>query len=431
MAPLVVFRIFYGLLMSGAALRFLLKGWVHEQYIEPSFHFKYYGFEWVHVLPPWGMYAAFVSMAVLGLFIALGLRYRLSMVLYFLIFTYVEFIDVTYYLNHYYFMSMLAGLMIFVPAHRSFSLDVKWGVVKPYQTTPVFYRRVLQVLLALVYVYAGIAKLNPDWLLEAMPLRLWLPPHSDWPIIGPLFEYAETAYFFAWAGAFYDLTIPLFLSLKRTRAIAYASVVFFHGITAALFPIGMFPWIMMVATTLFFATSFHQAIYDKLKNLFNYSETSGEGPNTPKGLYYGWVVFMVWQIVWPFRYIAYPGEMFWTEQGYRFGWRVMLMEKVGYVQYRIESDGPNGTITTEVDPQDFLLPVQFKQMSTQPDLILQFAHYLGDWAVENGLGNPRVYADAHATLQGRPLQQFIDPQVDLLKQKDTFAAKFWILPHEK
>ena len=33
------------------------------------------------------------------------------------------------------------------------------------------------------------------------------------------------------------------------------------------------------------------------------------------------------QVIFPLRYIFYPGELFWHEQGYRFSWRVMLMEK--------------------------------------------------------------------------------------------------------
>jgi len=41
------------------------------------------------------------------------------------------------------------------------------------------------------------------------------------------------------------------------------------------------------------------------------------------------IPFFVIQIFFPWRYLLYPGELFWTEQGYRFSWRVMLMEKAG------------------------------------------------------------------------------------------------------
>ena len=38
----------------------------------------------------------------------------------------------------------------------------------------------------MVYVFAGLAKLNADWLLDAQPLRIWLAARSDLPIVGPL-----------------------------------------------------------------------------------------------------------------------------------------------------------------------------------------------------------------------------------------------------
>ena len=82
---------------------------------------------------------------------------------------------------------------------------------------------------------------------------------------------------------------------------------------------------------------------------------------------------MLFQLTFPFRHLLYEGNMFWHEQGYRFGWRVMLMEKAGYAQFKIEDkDGR----TMEVRNADFLTPVQEKMMSTQPDLMIQYAHFL-------------------------------------------------------
>lgn len=42
------------------------------------------------------------------------------------------------------------------------------------------------------------------------------------------------------------------------------------------------------------------------------------------GLLCGYFAF---QILFPWRYLLYDGNIFWTEEGYRFAWRVMLMEK--------------------------------------------------------------------------------------------------------
>ena len=122
-APLVVFRIIFGLMMFVGTLRFWLKGWIHDFFIKPDHFFHYYGFEWVKPMGDFGMYTIFCLLLISSFLIALGFYYRTSSILFFILFTYVELIDVTNYLNHYYFISLVSFLMCFLPANRFFSLD--------------------------------------------------------------------------------------------------------------------------------------------------------------------------------------------------------------------------------------------------------------------------------------------------------------------
>lgn len=428
LAPLAVFRIIFGLLMLFATLRFWSKGWIYDLYVAPSFHFKYYGFEWVQVLPETGMYLIFSLMILSSIGIALGLFYRLSATLFFLCFTYVELLDVANYLNHYYFVSLVSFLLIFLPAHRLSSLDIKWRKIKMASQGHFWHVNSIRILLALVYFYAGLAKLNPDWLIEALPLRIWLPARADMPIIGPLMDYTFTAYFFSWFGALYDLTIPFFLWNKKTRPYAFLVVIAFHILTWILFPIGVFPWVMIFCTLVFFSDSFHQKILNRLLFLFGKTKESTSTVTLKPILKWGLYLFLGWQIIWPWRFLAYPGNLFWTEQGYRLSWRVMLMEKAGYVTYRIID--PNTGNQGEIQPADYLTPNQEKQLATQPDLILQFAHFLEKEYQKQGIENPEIYADAFANLQTRGSKRFIDPNVDLTKIEDSFAPKMWILTDE-
>ena len=124
-APLVVFRVIFGLLMLFSTIRYMAMGWVDSQLIDPILHFSYFGFDWIKPLPGYGMYFIFGCLILTSVGITLGAFYRFSTLLFFCCFTYVELIDITYYLNHYYFVSIVAFLLIFVPAHRSFSFDVK------------------------------------------------------------------------------------------------------------------------------------------------------------------------------------------------------------------------------------------------------------------------------------------------------------------
>src|SRR5947207_557355 len=82
-ASLVVFRFLFGLLMAGAMVRFISRGWVRELYVEPVFHFAYAGFEWIRPWPDVLMHAHFVVMALLAVGVALGFSYRICITLFF------------------------------------------------------------------------------------------------------------------------------------------------------------------------------------------------------------------------------------------------------------------------------------------------------------------------------------------------------------
>ena len=110
-SPLILFRIGFGLLMCYSLIRFWLKGWIETLYINPSFHFSYYGFEWVKPIDEY-TYLIFIICFISSFCVAIGYRYKLSIILFFLSFTYIEMMDKTTYLNHYYFISILSFIMI-------------------------------------------------------------------------------------------------------------------------------------------------------------------------------------------------------------------------------------------------------------------------------------------------------------------------------
>lgn len=427
-APLVTFRIVFGAVMFVSILRFWLNGWIASQFVQPLLHFKYFGFHWLPEPAAWGYYTLFAIMALSALGIAFGAFYRWSAAAFFLAFTYIELIDVSYYLNHYYFVSLVALILIFLPANRSLSVDV-WRnkTLKTSQVSAIAIN-LLKFQLALVYVFAGLAKVNSAWLLEAMPLAIWLPAQDQLPIIGPLFQYEATAYAFSWAGALYDLSVPFFLLFAPTRLVAYGAVVVFHLVTWWLFQIGMFPFIMIGATLIFFSPAFHE----RLQNWF-FKTQKGEAlsqarANAPMRWYYVPVAaFIVFQLVFPFRYLMYSGNMYWHEQGYRFGWRVMLVEKAGYAQFTVR-DAQGRSI--EVRNSDFLTPVQEKMMSTQPDLMLQYAQFIQQYYEAQGVSSQGVYASVFVTMNGNGSRPFIDSSVNLAAQSDGWAPKPWILDYK-
>ena len=430
-APLVVFRIALGLLLFGSIVRFWAKGWIAELYIEPKYFFSFYGFEFVKPLGEFTYLLFFIS-ALSALLVAIGLFYRYAITTLFLTFTYIELMDKSTYLNHYYFISMICLIMIFLPAHAYFSVDAYRNKELRSSFVPRWTIDSLKLFVCMVYVFAGLAKLNSDWLLEAQPLRIWLPSKNDLPLIGFLFNYTWVAFAFSWLGCIYDLSIPFLLLKKATRIFAYAAVVIFHVLTAVLFPIGMFPYIMMATALIFFSDKFHLKIIRVLGSWFSMS-AEFISPNrefmyslrSTRILVVAFGFFFLIQLLIPFRYLAYPDELFWTEEGYRFSWRVMLMEKTGYAQFTVRDSNGKQVV---VDNKQFLTALQEKMMSTQPDMILQYAHILRNHYSTQGFQNPGLYIDSYVALNGRLGKPLISPQTDLAVENESFYHKPWILP---
>ncbi len=430
-APLAVFRIAFGLLILASVVRFWAKGWIAELYLQPKFFFPYYGLEFIRPLGGY-TYALFAVCGACALLVALGWQYRPAAAGLFLSFTYIELMDKSTYLNHYYFVSLVALLLVFLPAEALFSVDAARHPGRWHEQVPRWTVDALRLLVGIVYVYAGLAKLNSDWLLAAQPLRIWLPAKNDLPLVGFLFNYPATAFLFSWFGVLYDLTVPFFLLYRRTRSYAYAVVVVFHVLTAVLFPIGMFPYVMIVAALVFFPAAFHQRLLERGRQLLRLPAVAARPPaplvyrpRVRLALLTGLSLFFLVQLLFPLRYWLYPRELFWTEEGYRFSWRVMLMEKLGQVQFKVV-DAATGQARL-VNNSDHLSVLQEKMMATQADMMLQFAHYLHDYYARRGVHNPRVYADAYVTLNGRLGKAYIDPAVDLARQTEGFAPKPWIL----
>jgi len=324
--------------------------------------------------------------------------------------------------------------MIFLPAHSYFSFDAFRNSKFRSEYIPSWSIDSIKLLLFIVYFYAGLAKLNSDWLIEAMPLQIWLPAKYSIPLLGDLLQKKWVHYLFAWSGALYDLTIPFLLLIKRTRVFAFILVVIFHVLTRVLFPIGMFPYIMIVSALIFFDAGFHKKLLDQISRLIRISRNTFDNAKqytfknslTKKaGIGIVSTLFVI-QLLFPFRYLLYPGELFWTEEGYRFSWRVMLIEKAGYASFKVID--PDTGKRFYVDNTNFLSRFQEKQMSTQPDFILEYAHHLEKHYQQKGIMNPEIYVESYVAINGRRSAMYIDPEIDLTTIKQSLKPKTWILP---
>jgi vitamin K-dependent gamma-carboxylase len=425
-ASLVAFRILFGLVMCAAALRTLAMGWVGRFYVVPPFHFTYAHFSFVRPWPGIGMYVHFAVMALAALGIAAGFRYRLCAILYFLTFTYAELIEKAIYLNHYYLVSLLAAWLVVLPAGRAFSVDVLRDPRRRLTVVPAWTLTLLRLQIGVVYVYAGLAKLNRDWLLAAQPLRMWLAARSDLPVLGPVLAAPEIAYLASWTSALFDLSIVWLLRARKTRSLAFAAIVAFHVATGALFPIGLFPFIMIVSATLFFTPDWPRCWVGRSVPGADFPSARWAPPRWVRPLAY---MYCLVQLLLPLRQYLEPASVAralpsaWTGRGFNFAWNVMVAEKTGYVRFHAR-DRESGQ-QVSIDPGRLLLPFQEHAMAQDPEMVQALAVHAADQLRGQGR-DVAVYAEAFASLNGRPAQLMIDPRVDLVRP----VPESWILPLE-
>lgn len=415
-----VFRILFGLLGVYGAARFVAKGWVDQLYLEPTNHLTYRHLDWVQPVPGAWMYFVMAALGLSALALAVGFHGRLAAVAYLLLFTYVELLDAALYLNHYWWVSLAAGWMIVLPVHRTWALSNVWGpgAGEPLTHVPVLTVWILRAQLGVVYFFAGLAKLNADWLIDGNPLNIWLSPK--------LWEHQEFGVAASWAGMLFDCTIVAWLLWPRSRTFAYMAVVVFHTVTGLLFQIGLFPIVMIAGTLVFFEPEWPRRLLrlGPGSSPEQRSQTPQRRTPTVGAVLLGIVVVL--QLVVPLRHFAQPGNVRWNEDGYYLSWRVMLTEKTGYLRFEV-TDPATGE-RWRVRPEAVLTDWQARQASIRSDLLLHTAHLIAQDFADRGYSDVEVRADSFVSFNTRRRQRYADPDIDLASLSRGVPASDWIIP---
>lgn len=423
-ASLAAFRVAFGLVMAWEAWRYLSYGWVRAYYVEPAFTFSYYGFEWVRPLPEPYLVAVFVGIGVCGVFVALGWAYRWAAALLAVGITYVFLLEQAHYLNHVYLIVLLAGLLAVLPAARGYSLDARAARQPGAPTVPAWTVWLLRFQVGLVYTFAAVAKMNPDWL-AGEPVGTWVVESAAGTPLESLAAAPWMGRAVAWSGLALDLLAVPLLLWRRTRVAVTVALVVFHLSNAWLFHIGVFPWLMILALGIFYPPDWPLRLLGQRAATASYSPPVRLAPWTAAVL----AAYVAVQLLLPLRHWLYPGDVAWTEEGHLYSWRMKLRDKSATrAEFRVV-DEATGTEWT-IRPEDVLTRRQARKMSTRPDMVLQFAHRLAADAEAAGFKSAHVYATVEASLNGRPPRPLIDPSVDLAAEPRSWRPKPWVLPFD-
>lgn len=415
-----LFRIGFGLIMIYQFYH--IQDYFYNVLIHSGYFIKYDFFEWVSLTSAENLKIIFLIAQVGSFFIAIGLFYRVSSFLVFLIWCYLFFTDQGHNNNHYYLIAMLLFSLIFVNANQ-------WGGIKNIKHKPCYVPQwnylVFKLLVFVVYFYGGLAKLNWDWL-NGYPLKYWLTGREDLgAFLQSVLEKDFTIYFFSYYGLFFDLVVGFLLFHKKLKYLALFLMIPFHVFNHFLWPIGVFPWLSIFITILFFEKEIAQLIQSQRIESYQSSK------KVELLVSITFVCFFSFQFLFPFRQYLYSGKTNWHGYGELFSWRMMLTDKQGAVRLRVYDQ--NNQSLGELSLESYINERQLFKLVYLPKNFVPFCQFIEaqikNDARNKGLGDIKIYVDAFKTINNRPFQRVIDPNIDLTSVEYSVLSKgTYILP---
>jgi len=283
---------------------------------------------------------------------------------------------------------------------------------------------------AIVYFFAAISKLSADWF-SGKFIAIQFSRLSAHPIMGILYGQKWFQLLVCYGGFFFDLLIVPLLLWKKTRPYAFLLSCLFHVFNSFTFRIGIFPY-LSIALNLFFLDP------GKVRRFFfkhKIPPVHNENNHLHKSLYgkiviYGLGIYLLIQVILPLRAWFFPGNVFWTEEGYRMSWKMMLRSKSGKVHFKI-IDPDSGKIWN-IDPSKIFTPSQVMWMAISPDIIWQYAQRIKNEFAKRGFVHVEIYAIGSVSLNRGPYRPLVNPAVNLADVEwHPFTHSDWIMPYQE
>jgi vitamin K-dependent gamma-carboxylase len=430
-ASLAFFRIAVGFVMTLEAIALVRpsastsgRAMLETYYTGPdvTFNFPYAWFEWLPFLHGKWMYGIVAVLGIAAVTMAAGLFYRVSAALVFLTWGYLYAIESTrtYWMSYYYLELLITFLLIWMPAANRYSIDAFLPKGKRPLTVPRWTLLLLRGQLLITYFYAGVAKLNADWLLDAVPVRdfllksPFLAEHGSQALKGEAF-----AYFLSWAGALFDLSIGFLLLYRRTRILGMVLLICFHATNHFILfnDIVWFPLLGILTATIFLEPSWPERFFQKQRK----DAAPKRKSPLPTALTVVTIspavapLILLWltiQTLLPIRHYFIPGDGRFTWEGLSFSWRLKAEVyrsvpcEIFLEDSAIISRGTNGTVRVDwsqwrgdkiiyrtVNPEAVNWPAL-------PEIAVLFEPEIGERIIYNPLaGNrPRTEAESRARI---------------------------------
>jgi len=424
-----LFRIIYGCFMVYQMVDYIQMDLVKNAFILPKIHLSY--FDWLQPMPERVMDAMLGLALLSAIFITIGWLFRPACWVFGLFYGYFFFLDKSLFNNHIYLFLLLSLMLSMTHADRFFSVrSLRSKEDSANLRIPRWEVFIFQLQFAIVYFYGGLAKLNPDWLLREEPVRSMVEAYPSDHILAGWLKLGFQPVFLTYGGLLFDLAIPFLLWYRKTRWWSLIPLFFFHISNSLTFnDIGVFPFIMMLSTVLYFEPDELPILKQAISS--GNSRNKARQTNTlvsPMWVKKLVVAYVAFQLLFPFRGLFLPNPVNWTMIANRFAWRMKcqsrFMEEMAYTV----QDGPNGQ-PVPVEINTFVNPAQINVALHDPIAAADIAKGVAKEAMLYSVADPIIKANIKVRWNGYPAANTVDPNIDLSEvTASPFKKLDWVMP---
>ncbi|MBK7639536.1 MAG: HTTM domain-containing protein [Bacteroidetes bacterium] len=333
----------------------------------------------------------------------------MSLFVFIILYIYFFTLDISFFNNHYYFIILLCILLLGIKANKQFSID---RILFRFSDNhiPSWNYNIIKFQIFCLYFYAGITKLNPDWLqLNTMKASLL---YDNEYIDNPLLKSDLAIYIFSYGGLIFDIFIGFLLLYKPTRVFAIIIALIFHLVNYATIEIGIFPILMMFSCLIFIEPSaFESWVFKLFKQKLNNTVKSKVQSDYNNVIKYALTIYITIQLLLPLRHFLIKGNVDWTGEGIMYSWR---MKSVARYRGDLKIILLDKNSKKELKVDLYLPKHQQKILFYKPVLFLQLRDYLLQ-KTNRKKENTIMNVIATASINGSKLSYLIYPNIDLCK----------------
>lgn len=418
-----LFRLCFGVLMVMDVLAYYRLGFIEKGLLAPRLLFRYEGFEWLPLFPLAILHVLLALKLLAAAAIALGMRIRISGLVFAVIQMYFLLLEKSYFNNHIYLYALIAFVLSFTHADRYFSIQGARGQGAWIPGWQVWH---LRLLIVTAYFFTGVVKFKADWLLRQEPIRSMcynLP--ASHPFRG-LIDNEPAVLLLTYAGLLIDILAPLWLLHKGFRRYMIWVFAAFHTTNSFLFDdIGVFPFVMLATLLLF---------YDAGELPFFKKTPAPPAPAlTPLSgrLICFSAIWFGFHLLFPLRFLLLPNSVDYTTIGNRFAWRVKADNRI-LEEFSISVTDMLGQVYP-VQVNTYVNDMQVLHLYHDPRSLAAFARFMKKEVAgpPYHIPNAQIKARIRFRYNGRPAQYFVDPDADLATVPvSSFRKLKWVNDYE-